>query len=94
MSTLSQGADRFTSLFADLLAELFRPPSVVLRNDLTVRGLEGLPRQEKMLLGDPPGRFEILEGDIRYWGAPWTGHKTGARARITPSFSPSRRIPI
>jgi 23S rRNA (cytosine1962-C5)-methyltransferase len=78
MQTLSQGADRLTSLFADLLAELFRPSSITLRNDLTVRGLEGLPQEKKMLLGEPPGRIEVQEGDIRYWVDPWTGHKTGA----------------
>jgi 23S rRNA (cytosine1962-C5)-methyltransferase len=67
-----------TSLFADLLAELFRPSSIILRNDLAVRSLEGLLQEKKMLLGEPPGRIEVREGDIRYWVDPWTGHKTGA----------------
>ena len=78
VQTLSQGADHLTLLFAELLAELFRPSSIILRNDLTVRGLEGLPQEKKMLLGEPPGKIEIHEGDIRYRVDPWTGHKTGA----------------
>jgi 23S rRNA (cytosine1962-C5)-methyltransferase len=78
MQTLSQGADHLTLPFAELLAELFRPSSILLRNDLTVRGLEGLPQEKKMLVGEPPGEIEIREGDIRYRVDPWTGHKTGA----------------
>ena len=78
MQTLSQGADHLTLLFAELLAELFQPSSILLRNDLTVRGLEGLPQEKKMLVGEAPGEIEVQEGDTRYRVDPWTGHKTGA----------------
>jgi len=78
MQTLSQGADQLTSLFAALLDELFQPQSIILRNDLSVRSLEGLPQEKKMLMGELPGKIEVHEGDIRYWVVPWTGHKTGA----------------
>jgi len=78
MQTLSQGADRATGLFADLLAELFQPYSIILRNDLAVRDLEGLPQEKKMILGDSPERVEVFEGDVRYQVDPWNGQKTGA----------------
>lgn len=78
MQTLSQGADRETGLFADLLAELFQPSSIILRNDLSVRDLEGLPQEKKMILGDSPGRVEVFEGDVHYRVDPWSGQKTGA----------------
>jgi len=78
MQTLSQGADRATGLFADLLAELFQPYSIILRNDLAVRDLEGLPQEKKMILGDSSERVEVFEGDVRYQVDPWNGQKTGA----------------
>jgi len=78
MQTLSQGADHLTPLFAELLSELFQPSSLILRNDLAVRDLEGLPQEKKVVLGTLPGRIEVQEGDIRYWVDPWTGQKTGA----------------
>jgi 23S rRNA (cytosine1962-C5)-methyltransferase len=78
MQTLSQGADRASGLFADLLEELFQPSSIILRNDLAVRDLEGLPREKKMILRDSPERVQVFEGDVRYRVDPWNGQKTGA----------------
>ncbi len=78
MQTLSQGADHLTPLFVEVLSELFQPSSLILRNDLAVRDLEGLPQEKKVILGTLPGRVEVREGDIRYWADPWTGQKTGA----------------
>jgi len=78
MQTLSQGADHLTPLFAEILCELFQPASLVLRNDLAVRELEGLAQEKKMIVGTPPGKIEVHEGDIRYWVDPWTGQKTGS----------------
>jgi 23S rRNA (cytosine1962-C5)-methyltransferase len=78
LQTLSQGTELLTSLFADILSQLFRPSSIVLRNDLAVRKLEGLPQEKKVLLGPLPGKIEVYEGTIRYLVDPWTGQKTGA----------------
>lgn len=78
MQALSQGPESQIPLFADILLELFRPSSIILRNDLAVRRLEGLPREKKMILGPPPGKIEVYEGNIRYRLDPWTGQKTGA----------------
>jgi 23S rRNA (cytosine1962-C5)-methyltransferase len=78
LQTLSQGADQLTSLYADLLSELFCPSSIFLRNDLAVRGLEGLPQEKKVIQGEPPGKIEVFEGNIHYLVSPSTGQKTGA----------------
>jgi len=78
MQTLSQGADHLTPLFAELLSELFQPSSLILRNDLGVRDLEGLAQEKKVIVGTQPGRIEVHEGGIRCWVEPWTGQKTGA----------------
>jgi len=78
MQTLSQGADQLTPLFAELLFELFQPVSLILRNDLSIRALEGLSQEKRILLGSLPGPVEVCEDDIRYAVDPWVGHKTGS----------------
>jgi 23S rRNA (cytosine1962-C5)-methyltransferase len=78
MQTLSQGADQLTPLLAELLSELFQPASLILRNDLSVRGLEGLPQEKKILRGNLQEKIEVYEEDIRYTVDPWAGHKTGS----------------
>jgi 23S rRNA (cytosine1962-C5)-methyltransferase len=78
MQTLSQGMDRACDLIADCLTELLAPAGILARNDATVRGLEGLPLETKLLAGEVPGRVTIrmnglkLEADLRQ------GQKTGA----------------
>ena len=78
MQTLSQGADHLTPLFVELLSEMFQPASLIIRNDLSVRGLEGLPQEKKTLLGNLPGNIEVYEENIRYGVDPWSGQKTGS----------------
>jgi len=78
LQTLSQGTEILTSLFADILSHLFQPSSIILRNDLAVREMEGLPQEKKVLLGQSPGKIEVYEGNIRYLVDPWSGQKTGA----------------
>ena len=78
MQALSQGADQLTPLFAELLLDLFQPVSLILRNDLSVRALEGLPAEKKILIGNLPGLIEIHEDGIRYAVDPWSGQKTGS----------------
>jgi 23S rRNA (cytosine1962-C5)-methyltransferase len=78
MQTLSQGMDRSSRMIADALTELLQPAGILLRNDATVRGLEGLPLEIKLLSGEVPERASIrmngltLQADLRQ------GQKTGA----------------
>jgi len=61
VQTLSQGAEKIMETIAALLRELFQPLSILLRNDLSVRSLEGLPQEKKVLHGEPPALVEVFE---------------------------------
>jgi len=78
LQTLTQGTENLISLFGEILYELFRPSSILLRNDLAVRELEGLPQEKKVIFGETPTEVQVFEGEIRYWVNLWEGHKTGA----------------
>ena len=78
LQTLSQATEDLRDLFANIILELFRPSSILLRNDLSVRELEGLPQEKKMIMGDCPSRLQVFEGEIQYLADLWRGHKTGA----------------
>ena len=75
---LSAGLDRFQDdVLAALAAEL-SPEGILLRNDVAVRRLEGLPEEVRLVFGEVPREIEVREGSIRYLASPWTGQKTGA----------------
>ncbi|HWS88270.1 MAG TPA: class I SAM-dependent rRNA methyltransferase [Pyrinomonadaceae bacterium] len=78
VQTLSQGAEALKSLFVELLVEEFAPRAVVERNDVRVRGLEGLPLQAGVLYGEEPGELEVVQHGVRFRVAPLGGQKTGA----------------
>jgi len=78
IQTLSRGAENILNLIVAALLELIRPLSILLRNDLSVRGLEGLPQEKKVLHGEVPSRVEVFEEDIRYRVDLWGGQKTGS----------------
>jgi 23S rRNA (cytosine1962-C5)-methyltransferase len=78
VQTLSQGAENILDLIAAALLEVIRPLSVLLRNDLSVRELEGLPQEKKVLHGEIPSRVEVFEGEVRYGVDLWNGQKTGS----------------
>lgn len=75
---LDQGMDRAAAAITDCLRELIEPASILARNDVAVRRLEGLPVEPQVLFGEPPERAEIrmnglvLSVDLR------RGQKTGA----------------
>jgi 23S rRNA (cytosine1962-C5)-methyltransferase len=78
LQTLSQATENLRDLFAGILQDLFRPSSISLRNDLSVREMEGLPQDKKMIMGECPPRLQVFEGEIQYLVDIWRGHKTGA----------------
>jgi 23S rRNA (cytosine1962-C5)-methyltransferase len=78
LQTLSQGTDALKNLFTELLVEEFAPRSIVERNDVRVRGLEGLPLQAGVLHGGEPGELEVEQHGVRFRVAPLGGQKTGA----------------
>ena len=78
LQTLSQGTDALKGMLTELLVEEFAPRSVVERNDVRVRGLEGLPSQAGVLYGEEPGELEVEQHGVRFRVAPLGGQKTGA----------------
>ena len=65
----------------DVLAGIrtaLNPDGVLLRNDAGVRRHEGLPLEVVLAYGEVPEVVEVVEDDIRYLAAPWSGQKTGA----------------
>jgi 23S rRNA (cytosine1962-C5)-methyltransferase len=45
---------------------------------LSVRGMEGLLQEKKILHGEVPSRVDVFEGEIRYFVDLWNGQKTGS----------------
>ena len=54
------------------------PEGILLRNDSAIRRHEGLPLEVTLAHGEVPKVVEVVEGDVRYAAALWTGQKTGA----------------
>lgn len=75
---LSAGLEAVRAEVLDALEEACRPEGILLRNDVGVRRLEGLPEEVVLARGSVPKEVEIREGAVRYLAAPWTGQKTGA----------------
>jgi 23S rRNA (cytosine1962-C5)-methyltransferase len=78
LQTLSQGAEALKETFTELLVEEFAPRSIVERNDVRVRALEGLPSRSGVLYGEQPGELEVKQHGVRFRVAPLGGQKTGA----------------
>jgi 23S rRNA (cytosine1962-C5)-methyltransferase len=77
IQTLAQGTENLIPLITEILLEIFHPQSIILRNDLAVRKLEGLSPEKKIIIGECPQKVEVLEGKIRYQADLWNGQKTG-----------------
>jgi 23S rRNA (cytosine1962-C5)-methyltransferase len=78
LQTLTQGTDALKEMFVELLVEEFSPRSIIERNDVRVRALEGLPLQTNVLYGTAPDEIEIVQNGVRFLVAPIGGQKTGA----------------
>ncbi len=78
MQTLIPATDRLKELLADLLLQQAGVRVVVERNDVRVRGLEGLPLTKGVLRGAAPEALEYREGAARMRLDLLGGQKTGA----------------
>ncbi len=78
IQTLIPATDRRKALIADLLAGALGLRSVVERNDVRVRELEGLAQTKGVLRGPEPGPIEYREGEVRMRIDLLGGQKTGA----------------
>lgn len=74
----SQGADRLQPMIVRLLAERLSPAGILARNDLKVRGFEGLPQSVEVVHGEIPERVTIGGGTFRMELDLVGGQKTGS----------------
>ncbi len=77
VQSLTAGIDRLFEPILAALRSVYGPESVVLRNDVAVRELEGLAQEKKVLFGNADGIVSFEESGIRYQADLLEGQKTG-----------------
>jgi 23S rRNA (cytosine1962-C5)-methyltransferase len=77
LQTLVPATDRRKAFFAEVVANALSLRSVVERNDVRVRELEGLAQTKGVLRGPEPGPVEYQEGEVRMRIDLLAGQKTG-----------------
>jgi 23S rRNA (cytosine1962-C5)-methyltransferase len=77
IQTLTQGMDRLKPQIVEILQQTFSPRSILERNDVAVRGLEGLPEQKGTLAGESLNEVEVEENGLRFVFDLIGGQKTG-----------------
>jgi len=95
------GTERARAEILAALEQVLRPRTVVLRNDIQVRELEGLPQTVETVLGNTIGDLELQEGETRFLVDPLGGQKTGwfydqaeNRARLLRFGIPTRVLDL
>lgn len=71
------GMEKLRELVISTLRELLQPSGILLRNDSSVRELEGLERYIEVAFGQVPQRGIAWEGDVQCEFDFYTGQKTG-----------------
>lgn len=74
---LTCGMERRKEVITGVLMEIFSPKGIVARNDVAVRGLEGLDEKVEFLCGDSPEKLVIGEHSLRFRVDLLQGQKTG-----------------
>ena len=77
IQTLAQGMDRLKPQIVEILQQAFSPRSILERNDVAVRELEGLPEQKGTLAGESISEVEVEENGLRFIFDLMSGQKTG-----------------
>lgn len=76
LQTFSFGMEQRLSLICDGLEELFQPSGIVARNESSLRLLENLPQEKRILRGSVK-ETQITENGVVYKVDPLNGQKTG-----------------
>ncbi|HEX7880165.1 MAG TPA: class I SAM-dependent rRNA methyltransferase [Candidatus Eisenbacteria bacterium] len=77
VQVLSAGLEALEGALFEALGEVYKPASILARNEVSVRKLEGLERGVFQKHGVTPERIEIQEGERTLEVDPWRGQKTG-----------------
>jgi 23S rRNA (cytosine1962-C5)-methyltransferase len=71
------GMERRREEIIGCLDKLLRPKAIILRNDSSIREMEGLSRYVEVAHGTAPELLEVIENDCRFQAPALTGQKTG-----------------
>jgi 23S rRNA (cytosine1962-C5)-methyltransferase len=74
----SAALEPFMGAILEVLQHYYKPKGILGRNDGSVRELEGLPKEVKVIAGKVPEEIPFKEGEVTLFAAPYTGQKTGA----------------
>ncbi|MFH0782620.1 MAG: class I SAM-dependent rRNA methyltransferase [Pseudomonadota bacterium] len=94
----SAGMEAVRGQVLDALKEVIGPESIVLRNDSSIRILEGLPQEVEVAWGKAPVVVELRENGVRMLAPLLEGQKTGWFYDQRPNrawlkrFVPGRRV--
>lgn len=97
LQSLCLGMEQFKRDIVDALVNELHPWGVYERNDVPVRGLEGMELTTGLLYGEVPDRVELMENSVHFWVDVKEGQKTGFfldqkenRAAISPFVKDAR----
>jgi len=77
LQSTTAGMDRLLDPVLAAVDELLQPRNIVLRNDSSIRKLEGLATEKRSIKGEPEPLPVIREGDANFEVDCWNGQKTG-----------------
>jgi 23S rRNA (cytosine1962-C5)-methyltransferase len=77
LQSLTQGMDRAQDEIVSCLTELLQPTGILARNEASVRKLEGLAQEVKVLSGDIPKKVTVEMNGLRLTADLLKGQKTG-----------------
>ena len=77
LQSLTQGMDRAQAEIVECITELLSPAGILARNDASVRKLENLPQETKVIAGDIPERVTIQMNGLALAADLLRGQKTG-----------------
>ncbi len=94
----SAGMEAMRGQVLDALKQVIAPESIVLRNDSSIRTLEGLLREVEVAWGEAPKVVELLENGVPLLAPLHDGQKTGWYYDQRPNrawlrrFAPGKRV--
>jgi 23S rRNA (cytosine1962-C5)-methyltransferase len=77
LQSLTQGVDRAQTEIVECLTELLSPAGILARNDASIRKLENLPQETKIITADIPERVTIQMNGLSLTADLLRGQKTG-----------------
>ena len=77
MQCATAGTERLRDVIVAAVLDVLGPKTILARNDIPARDLEGLPRLVETLYGPTPEHLEIVENGATFAVPALTGQKTG-----------------